>query len=140
MKIAIAADHAGFELKEWLKANLPSLYFQDFGTTSSSSMDYPDVVHPLCQAIEKNELEKGILICGSAQGVAMTANKHAQIRAAVCWNEEIATLCRQHNDANVLCLPARFITTELAKKCVELFLFTPFEGGRHAVRVGKIAC
>ena len=140
MKIAIAADHAGFELKEWLKINTTNISFQDFGTHSVSSMDYPDITHPLCSAIENGEYVYGILICGSGQGVAITANKHQTIRAAVCWNEQIAALCRQHNNANVLCLPARFITPEQAKKCVEIFLSTPFEGGRHAVRVNKISC
>jgi ribose 5-phosphate isomerase B len=139
--IGIAADHAGFELKEILKPYLAAKGFEvkDFGTNSLASMDYPDVVHPLCNAIENNEFEHGILICGSAQGVAITANKHQVIRAAICWNDEIAKLTRQHNNANIICLPARFIDEATAKKCVDAFFSTSFEGGRHQNRVNKIA-
>ncbi|MEN9523157.1 MAG: ribose 5-phosphate isomerase [Bacteroidota bacterium] len=139
-QIGIAADHAGFELKEKLKPFLTAKGFdvKDFGTHSLSSMDYPDVVHPLCNAIENKEFEKGILICGSAQGVSMTANKHQQIRAAICWNDEIAKLTRQHNNANIICLPARFIEVAMAEKCVDAFFSTEFEGGRHQNRIDKI--
>lgn len=139
--IGIAADHAGFELKEKIKSYLTAKGFEikDFGTHDTASMDYPDVVHPLCNAIENNEFEKGILICGSAQGVAMTANKHQQIRAAICWNKEIATITRQHNNANVICLPARFIDEQIAKDCVDAFFATAFEGGRHQNRINKIS-
>ncbi|TVP53446.1 MAG: RpiB/LacA/LacB family sugar-phosphate isomerase, partial [Mongoliibacter sp.] len=104
------------------------------------SVDYPDYVHPLCEAIEKGEFEQGILICGSGNGVAITANKHQDIRAALCWNEELAVLARQHNDANVIALPARFIPYNLAENMVKTFLNTDFEGGRHLNRVEKIAC
>jgi ribose 5-phosphate isomerase B len=139
--IGIAADHAGFELKEKLKPFLEANGFtmKDFGTNSLSSMDYPDVVHPLCNAIENKEFEQGILICGSAQGVSMTANKHTNIRAAICWNAEIATLTRQHNNANVICLPARFIEESMAQNCLIAFFSTAFEGGRHQNRVDKIS-
>lgn len=142
MKIALASDHAGFELKEkikeWLLSNNYSV--EDFGTHSSASMDYPDVAHPLAKAVESNTCDKGILICGSGNGVAITANKHAGIRAALCWNIELAELARQHNDANVLCLPARFISQELALDMSKHFLNTAFEGGRHQNRVAKINC
>jgi ribose 5-phosphate isomerase B len=139
--IGIAADHAGFELKEKIKQYLTAkgIEFKDFGTHSLESMDYPDVVHPLCKAIGNGDFEQGILICGSAQGVAMTANKHNFIRAAICWIPEIAKLTRQHNNANIICLPARFITDEVATQCVDSFLNTAFEGGRHQTRINKIA-
>jgi ribose 5-phosphate isomerase B len=103
-------------------------------------MDYPDVAHPVASSVENKECEFGILLCGSANGVAMTANKHAGIRAAICWKEELAALARQHNDANILCLPARYISEQEAEKMVSTFLTTVFEGGRHANRVNKIAC
>ena len=139
--IGIAADHAGFELKEKLKPFLEANGFiiKDFGTTNLDSMDYPDVVHPLCNAIGNNEFEQGILICGSAQGVSITANKHSFIRAAICWNTEIATITRQHNNANVICLPARFIDESMAQNCLIAFFSTAFEGGRHQNRVAKIS-
>lgn len=141
-KIAIGGDHAGYEYKEKLIKAIEDLGHQikDFGPHSNASVDYPDYVHPLCTAIEKREFELGIVICGSGNGVAITANKHQGIRAALCWNEELAALARQHNDANVLALPARFITYELAEKLAEIFLNTDFEGGRHTNRVNKIAC
>ncbi|MEZ5172928.1 MAG: ribose 5-phosphate isomerase B [Bacteroidia bacterium] len=141
-KLAIAADHAGYELKEKLKAHLSALGWelQDFGTHSSESMDYPDVAHPLSSAVEQGEFEFGVLICGSANGVAMSANKHSGIRAAICWNNEIASLARQHNNANVICIPARFVSTEEAESMLDVFLDTPFEGGRHQRRVDKVAC
>ena len=142
MKIAIGADHAGYELKEIVKSTLQAnnMEVMDFGTNSPDSVDYPDFAHPLSVAVEKKELELGILICGSANGVAMAANKHQGIRAAICWTEELASLARQHNNANVLCLPARFISVELARQIVDAFLKTDFEGGRHATRVNKISC
>lgn len=141
-KIAIGGDHAGFEYKGKLIHRLTSLGYEikDFGPFSSDSVDYPDFVHPLASAIEKGEYELGIVICGSGNGVAITANKHQEIRAALCWNEDLAALARQHNNANVLALPARFISYELAEKLAEIFLTTEFEGGRHANRVNKIAC
>jgi ribose 5-phosphate isomerase B len=141
-KIAIGGDHAGFEYKGKLVEKLTSLGYEvkDFGPYSSASVDYPDFVHPLSSAIEKGEFELGIVICGSGNGVAITANKHQGIRASLCWNEELAALARQHNNANVLALPARFISYELAEKLAEIFLTTPFEGGRHQNRVDKIAC
>jgi ribose 5-phosphate isomerase B len=142
MKIAIAADHAGFELKTKLLPFLQQLGLstEDLGTHSLDSMDYPDVAHPLAAAVESSEAEFGILICGSANGVAMAANKHQGIRAAICWNIEIASLARQHNNANVLCLPARFISVEEAFQITKTFLDTEFEGGRHQRRVDKIGC
>lgn len=142
MKIAIAADHAGFELKTILLPFLTQqgISFEDLGTYSLESMDYPDVAHPLSVKVESGEAEFGILICGSANGVAMAANKHQAIRAAICWKTEIAALARQHNNANVLCLPARFISSEEAFEITNIFLQTEFEGGRHQRRVEKIGC
>lgn len=141
MKIAIGADHAGFEYKELLKTYLSSNYeVKDFGTHSLESVDYPDFAHPLSSAVENGEFEFGILVCGSANGVAITANKHQGIRAAICWEKELASLARQHNNANVICVPARFVSTELAKEMCDTFLTTAFEGGRHANRVNKINC
>ena len=141
-KIAIGGDHAGYEYKAKLVEKLEALGYEvkDFGPFSSTSVDYPDYVHPLCSAIESGEFEQGIVICGSGNGVAITANKHQGIRAALCWNEDLAALARQHNNANVLALPARFISYELAEKLAEIFLTTDFEGGRHQNRVSKIAC
>lgn len=142
MKIAIGCDHAGFEYKEAIKSQLAELGHEvvDFGTHSTESMDYPDTTHPTADAVETKSCELGILICGSANGVAMTANKHQGIRAAICWEPELSKLARTHNDANMVCLPARFISLETAKEIVSVFLSTPFEGGRHANRVNKIAC
>lgn len=141
-KIAIGADHAGFDLKEKVREWLTRSGFEskDFGTYSSESADYPDFAHPVAAAVEKKEFDLGILICGSGNGVAITANKHQGIRAAICWNEELASLARQHNDANVLCLPARYISSDLAMKIIDKFLSSSFEGGRHDRRVKKIAC
>jgi ribose 5-phosphate isomerase B len=141
-KIAIGGDHAGFEYKTELIKVLETEGYEirDFGPYSGDSADYPDFVHPLCEAIEKGEFKQGVLICGSGNGVAITANKHQGIRAALCWTEDLASLARQHNDANVLALPARFIPFDLAEKLTKQFLSTDFEGGRHATRVGKIAC
>ena len=141
MKLAIGADHAGYEYKEKLKQYLQSQHqLKDFGTSSADSADYPDFAHPVSFAVENGEFELGILVCGSANGVAITANKHQGIRAAICWNEELAALARKHNNANVVCIPARFIDFELAKKIVSKFMTTEFEGGRHATRVSKISC
>ena len=140
-EIAIGCDHAGFEYKELVKEYLTSEGFsvKDFGTNSVASVAYPDFFHPLAERIEKGETGLGILICGSANGVAITANKHQKIRAAIAWQLELASLARQHNDANVLCLPARFISAEDAKKFAITFISTDFEGGRHQNRVDKIA-
>ena len=138
--IAVGCDHAGFAYKEYIKEVLKKKDFSvtDFGTHSEDSVDYPDYVHPLSISVESGESEFGILICGSANGVAITANKHQHIRAAIAWQNEIASLARRHNNANVLCLPARFITLEQAEEFVFTFLNTQFEGGRHASRVKKI--
>ena len=138
--IAIGADHAGFEYKELLKRYLSDLQFnvKDFGTYSTESVDYPDFAHPVASSVEINECGLGILICGSANGVAITANKHAQIRAAICWNNEIASLARKHNDANIICIPARFVDITDAQKMIQTFISTDFEGGRHLNRVNKI--
>jgi len=142
MKIAIGADHAGFSLKEILKKYLveKGIEVKDFGPPSEQSVDYPDFAHPVSNAVEKKEVDFGLLMCGSGNGINMTANKHAGIRSALCWNSEIAKLSRQHNDANILTLPARFIEEAEAKKCADVFLSTPFEGGRHEGRVKKISC
>lgn len=142
MKIAIGSDHAGFDYKEALKPRLEQKGYEpaDFGTYSGESADYADFAHPVSLAVEREEAALGILICGSANGVAITANKHQGIRAAICWTEELASLARRHNDANVLCLPARFIGLELAEKILDEFLTTSFEGGRHSKRVEKISC
>lgn len=142
MKIAIGGDHAGFEYKAALVEFLEEAGHEvkDFGTYSDESTDYPDFAHPVSEAVEQGEFDKGVLICGSANGVAITANKHAGIRAAICWLEELAVLARQHNDANIVCIPARFIELGLAKQIVSAFMATAFEGGRHARRVGKISC
>ncbi|MFI5139912.1 MAG: ribose 5-phosphate isomerase B, partial [Sphingobacteriales bacterium] len=135
LKIAIGADHAGFEYKQAIAEFLSAYEVKDFGTYSPASVDYPDFAHPVALAVESGNADFGILVCGSGNGVAMTANKHQGIRAAICWNEELAALARSHNDANIVCIPARFISVEEAKKIVELFLSTEFEGGRHANRV-----
>ena len=140
-KIAIGADHAGYQLKEILKEELKQKGIEvvDFGCPSEESIDYPDYAHPVAEYVEQNN-SHGILICGSGNGISMSANKHQGIRAALCWTEEIAQLARQHNDANIVSLPARFIETEKAKKIIEAFLKTDFEGGRHERRVSKISC
>lgn len=139
--VAIGSDHAGYEYKEDLISFLEArdLTFRDFGTHSKDSVDYPDFAHPVADAVEKGEAAFGILICGSANGVSITANKHKGIRAAVCWGEELAKLGREHNDANIICIPARFVREGDAEKMVQLFMTTPFEGGRHKQRVEKIA-
>ena len=140
LKIAIGADHAGFDYKQGIIDALTASEIKDFGTYSSDSVDYPDFAHPVASGVESGEFDFGILICGSANGVAITANKHQGIRAAICWNEELASLARRHNNANLVCIPARFISIEEAEKIVKTFLATDFEGGRHANRVNKIAC
>ena len=142
MKIGIASDHAGFELKEILKKELTSNGYEveDFGTHSSQSMDYPDVAHPLATSVENGTTPVGIAICGSGNGISMTVNKHSGIRAALCWNEELAKLARNHNNANILSLPARFITPDEALRILHTFLSASFDGGRHEARVNKIPC
>ena len=139
MKIIIGSDHAGFEMKEALKEwlQITSLTLEDVGCHSDQSVDYPDYAHVVAHKVESED-SVGILLCGSANGVCITANKHQGIRAALCWNSEIATLARQHNDANIVCIPARFISLEQAKDIVHQFLNTTFEGGRHQNRVNKI--
>ncbi len=140
--IAIGGDHAGFEYKKNIIEALKKQGYKvkDFGPYSNASVDYPDFVHPVATAVESGDADLGILICGSGNGVAMTANKHQGVRAALCWRVELAALARQHNDANIICLPARFIDYTLAEKCVMTFLTTDFEGGRHGRRVDKIGC
>ena len=142
MKVALGGDHAGFEYKTNISEALTArgIEIKDFGPFTEDSVDYPDFVHPVADAVEKEGFDFGILICGSGNGVAMTANKHQGIRAAVCWNKPLASLSRQHNNANIICLPARFITYDLAIEMVDTFLSTDFEGGRHKTRVDKISC
>ena len=139
--IALAGDHAGFDYKEALKAILIEKGYsvKDFGPNARDSVDYPDYIHPMAQAMEEGDFKLGIIVCGSGNGVAITANKYPHIRAALCWLPELASLARQHNDANVLALPARFIELEAAKNILDSFLSANFEGGRHARRVAKIA-
>jgi ribose 5-phosphate isomerase B len=139
--LAIGSDHAGYKLKEFLKKKLADKGYtvKDFGCESDKSVDYPDIIHPLSQSIENKEFEKGIIICGSGNGAQMTANKYRHIRAALCWNTEIAMLSRLHNDANIISLPARFIKPEEALDAVVVFLNSGFEGGRHKARVDKIS-
>ena len=138
--VSIGSDHAGFEYKQKLAEALRVLGFEvkDHGTHSSDSMDYPDVAHPVALDVENGSSELGVLLCGSANGVAITANKHAGVRAAICWNDELAALARQHNHANILCIPARFVSLETAHSMLNTFLNTPTEGGRHLQRVQKI--
>jgi ribose 5-phosphate isomerase B len=140
LKIAIGSDHAGFNYKQALLEWLPNAVVKDFGTYSADSTDYPDFAHPVALAVESGEFDFGILVCGSANGVAITANKHQGIRAAICWQQELASLARRHNNANIVCIPERFISLDDAKGIVEVFLSTEFEGGRHANRVDKMAC
>ncbi len=140
--IPIGADHAGFELKEIVKIYLTEKGFElkDFGCYSNDSVDYPDFAHPVASMVEENKDIKGILICGSGNGINMTANKHQGVRSALCWKAEIAELARLHNNANILVLPARFISSEEALQIVDIFFNTVFEGGRHQNRVDKISC
>lgn len=142
-KIAVCADHAGYELKNKIVEYLQgegAKKVKDFGTFSPESSDYPDFAHPMASAVENGEFDFGISICGSGNGISMTVNKHAGIRAALCWNAEIAALARRHNNANVLSLPARFVTEAEALNMVDTFFMTPFEGGRHQTRIDKIPC
>ena len=142
MKIAIASDHAGYTYKEKLVKYLTDKSFEieDFGTFSTDSVDFPDFAHPTAEAVETGKAEFGILLCGSGQGVNITANKHQGVRSALCWNTDIARLSRQHNNANIIALPARFVSYEYAVEMINVFLETKFEGGRHENRVGKIPC
>ncbi len=141
MKIAMASDHAGYALKlqvkAWLEAQGAEVH--DFGCYSSESCDYPDFAHPCAAAVENAEVDFGVILCGTGNGISMTANKHQGVRAALCWDVPLAELARQHNNANVLALPARFISEELAIKITEAFFRSDFEGGRHERRVQKIA-
>lgn len=140
LPIALCSDHAGFKIKsviiDYLKSN--DIAYKDFGTYSIDSCDYPDFAHPCAVAIEKGECFPGIAVCSTGNGISMTLNKHQNIRAALCWDVDLARLAREHNDANILVLPGNFISPELAIKLVEIFLTTPFEGGRHQRRVNKI--
>ena len=139
MRIYIASDHAGFEMKEAIKRHFSDKFeWEDLGTHSSESVDYPDFAHPLAEAVAQSPEHRAVLLCGTGNGVAMTANKHADVRAALCWNTEIAALARQHNNANVVVLPTRFISAEEAFAIVSTFFSTAFEGGRHERRVNKI--
>jgi len=142
MTIAIGSDHAGFQSKQNVIEHFNSrgIKFIDFGCESESSVDYPDYAHQVAISVQKKESDFGILICGSGQGVNMTANKHQGIRSALCWSNEIASLSRQHNNANVLALPGRFLSIEEIIEIVDVFLSTSFEGGRHEKRVNKISC
>jgi ribose 5-phosphate isomerase B len=142
MKIAFGGDHAGVEYKAKLIEALEKLGHEtkDFGPFSEDSVDYPDFAHPVSSAVEEGTSDLGVLICGSGNGVAMSANKHQGIRAALCWNTELAALAKQHNNANVICIPARFVDYSLAQEMVSTFVSTDFEGGRHGRRVDKISC
>ena len=142
MKISIGNDHAGVEYKNAIIAHLQEKGHEliNHGTDTEASVDYPDFIHPVAADIESASVSLGIIICGSGNGAAMTANKHQQVRAALCWTKEIVALARQHNNANILSLPARFISLPQAIQMVDTFLETPFEGGRHENRVHKIAC
>ena len=142
MKIFIGSDHAGFEMKEALKKHLIDANYEveDKGTYSSDSVDYPAFAHAVATGVETTDGSLGVLLCGSANGVCIAANKHQSIRAALCWLPEIASLARQHNDANVVCIPARFVNDEIGLEILKAFLASSFEGGRHQKRVDKIAC
>ena len=140
MNIAIGNDHAGtsykFKIIEFLKTKKISVI--NFGTNNDLNVDYPDFVHPVAKALSSKKVDYGILLCGSANGVAMTANKYKEVRAGICWNEEIVKLIRQHNNANILCIPARFVSLKKALEMVEIFINTSFDGGRHQLRINKI--
>ena len=140
MKLSIGSDHAGFNYKEAIKDHLIGAGHdvEDCGTFTETSCDYPDYAHAVAASVEQGKSQMGVLICGSANGVCITANKHAAIRAALCWEKEIAVLARSHNDANVICIPARFVSIDDALQMADVFIATEFEGGRHALRVGKI--
>jgi ribose 5-phosphate isomerase B len=141
-RIAIGCDHGGFDYKDAIIALLQQKGIEvlDFGTNSNDAVDYPDFGHKVATAVENKAVDLGIVLCGSGNGIAMTVNKHQNIRCALCWSNEIASLARQHNDANVISIPARFVSEALALTMVEIFITTEFEGGRHANRVNKIAC
>ena len=141
-KVGMACDHAGYELKEYLKKVLAKRGYQviDFGTNSPESMDYPDTAHPLAEAVEAGKVDFGISMCGSGNGITMTLNKHQKVRAALCWKPEIAALAKQHNNANILSMPARFISRRMAVRIMDAFLNAKFEGGRHQRRIEKIPC
>ena len=140
--IGMACDHAGYELKEYLKELLSQIGYtvRDFGTDSPASMDYPDTAHPLASAVENGEVDFGVSMCGSGNGITMTLNKHQGVRAALCWQPEIAALAKQHNNANILSMPARFISKEEAVAILDAYLNASFEGGRHQKRIDKIPC
>ena len=140
MKFSIGNDHAGVEYKEAIVAYLKREGHHVFnhGTDNNASVDYPDFIHPVAEDVSEKKVDLGIIICGSGNGAAMTANKHQKVRAALCWNKEISSLARQHNNANILSLPAQFISLDEAKEIVDLFITTPFEGGRHQRRIDKI--
>jgi ribose 5-phosphate isomerase B len=142
MMIPIACDHAGFKTKELIVKYLTDkgMEVKDYGCYSEESIDYPDYAHPVATMVEENNGMLGILLCGSGNGINMTANKHQGVRSALCWTTEIAALARSHNDANIMAIPARFVSEELALEMVDTFLSTPFEGGRHQNRVNKIPC
>lgn len=139
-QIGLCSDHAGYEMKEFAKGVLTSLGYEvvDYGCYSLERADYPDFAHKMGNAIDQGELERGIAFCGSGNGISMALNKHQKVRAALAWDKEIAALARQHNDANVLSIPARFISEELCRELIEIFLSTEFEGGRHCLRIDKI--
>lgn len=141
-KLGMASDHAGFQMKEKVKGYLQSIGYEvvDFGTNSEASVDYADFAHPLASAIENGEFEFGVAMCGSGNGINMTLNHHKGIRSALCWNSEIAALAKQHNNANVCTLPARFVTFEEARNIIDAYLNAEFEGGRHVGRINKIPC
>lgn len=140
--VAIGSDHAGVEYKSYMIKKLKKHGFtvKNMGTDSEASVDYPDFAHPVAAAVAAGEAGFGVLICGSGNGVCITANKHDHVRAALCWNVEVATVVRQHNDANIICMPARFVSKVTAGRMLEAFISTPFEGGRHQNRVNKISC
>ena len=139
-KVGVASDHAGYEMKEFIVGYLDAMGYEvlDFGCHSPEPCDYPDYAHPLAEAIEQDELTRGISFCGSGNGIAMALNKHQKIRAALCWNTEISRLARAHNDANVCSIPARFVSNTEASGIIDVFLNTPFDGGRHQARIDKI--
>ena len=141
-KVGMACDHAGYELKEYLKKVLSRKGYEvvDFGTDSPESMDYPDTAHPLAEAVEAGKVAFGVSMCGSGNGITMTLNKHQKVRAALCWKPEIAALAKQHNNANILSMPARFISRRMAVRILEAYLGAEFEGGRHQRRIEKIPC
>lgn len=142
MKIAIGCDHAGYQYKELLKKALTKKGHEvlDKGTYSEDSVDYPDFVHPVAELVASDAVTYGVLVCGSGNGVAITANKHQKVRAALCWNTSLATLAREHNNANIICVPARFVSKRMSSMMVNAFIETAFEGGRHERRVSKMSC